>query len=143
MTYQLSNLVSVVQCDTYLQEVTDDINDLNIDIVEVQTNITTNSSLATIIPSQVTTLQEILAQQEAALAAETDTSMRRKLTLQINGLENKLIRLQKRQENLAGTNILDKQFKIALYEADLAALTEFKTALETRKTEIESSASAA
>lgn len=140
MSFNLSNLVTVAQCDTYLQSIENDILDLNIEITEEQTEIASNVNLAVNIPSQITSLEEVLEQQVSALAAATETKLQRNLSLMINSLENKLIRLRKRQDNLVGHSVLDKQYSLAVNESELQALTEFKTALEARKVEIQNSA---
>jgi hypothetical protein len=63
--------------------------------------------------------------------------------MEINRLSNKKMSYENRLENFAGSNLLDKQLDVAKIEKTLEALNDFKTMLETRKADLQASASAA
>lgn len=143
MVYNTNNLASVAECDIYLQELNTEQSQLGIQQGEVQMSITNNTTMAASIPTQLQVVEGVLATRQAEHAVATDPQERRVLEIQINSLENKRLRLLNRQAGLAGTGLLDKQFTLAKIESEIDSVIEFKTAIETRKAEILSSAAAA
>ncbi len=139
MVYSTNLLTSVAQCDTYLSEISTDLGDLGIRRGDLQTSVDTNATLASTLPIQLQQVETALLAKQAELAATTDESDARSLEIAINSLENKKLRLLNRQANLAGLTLIDKQLALAGLDAKVAVLIEFKTAVETRKTEIQNS----
>ncbi|MBL0316470.1 MAG: hypothetical protein IPP69_12085 [Flavobacteriales bacterium] len=143
MIYQTTNLVSVAGCDAYLQELNVELNDLNMRLSGLQSNMTTDTTVATFLPLQLAGAETKLASRQAQLAATTDESEQLALEMEINNLESKIIRLQMRQEGLTGVKQVDRQLDVAMIQYQIAATNEFITALETRKTELQTSGGAA
>jgi chromosome segregation ATPase len=143
MVYNTSLLVSLSQCDAYLNEINTELNELNYRKSVQQVSIDTNATIATTIPGQLQISTDRLTDLQAQLASATDTSEQSSLQVQINSMENRIIRLQNRQAELASAGLIDRQLAVARLEADMAVWTAFKTAIEARKTELQSPASAA
>jgi predicted nucleic acid-binding Zn-ribbon protein len=143
MSYNLNNLVSVAQCDAYLDEVGQELAKINEKLTDVQEQMANKDSLSGSIPGKLARIDTQLTEKSADLAAETDLRKKRSLENEINTLESKRNSLLNRQDILAGTGYIDLQFREAKNQGRIEVLTEFITALQARKAELQSPASAA
>jgi hypothetical protein len=143
MVYNTNLLVSIAQCDTYINELNGDLINLNYRRSNLQLNIDGNTSAATTIPGQLELVETMLTTRQGELAVATDVAEQNRLNMELNSLENRRYRLQNRLSELSSTGVIDKQYSIALIDAEIVALTEFKTTVEGRKAELQSSANAA
>ena len=143
MVYNTNLLVSVSQCDTYINELNGDLIDLNFRRSNLQLSIDSNTSAATTIPGQLELVETMLATRQGELATATDVAEQNRLNIELNSLENRRYRLQNRLSDLASTGVIDKQYSIARIDAEITALTEFKTSVEAHKATLQSSANAA
>jgi hypothetical protein len=143
MAYNLNNLVSVAQCDAYLDEVGQDLTKVNESLDTVQEQMANKDTLSGLIPTKLARIDTQITEKLAEAASETDLRKKRSLENEINTLENKRNSLLNRQDILAGTGYIDLQFREAKALSRIAVFTEFITAVQTRKAELESSAAAA
>jgi|GEM_PF-3810058 len=143
MLYQTNVIETIAQCDLLIAETRDEINGLILKKSTYESQIANNSNLANVIPTQIVDLETLIAAKQIQLQAETETVERNTIQMEINRLSNKKMSYENRLENFAGSNLLDKQLDVAKIEKTLEALNDFKTMLETRKADLQASASAA
>jgi hypothetical protein len=143
MLYQTNVIETIAQCDLLIAETRDEINGLILKKSTYEGQIANNSNLANVIPTQIVDLDTLIAAKQIQLQAETETVERNTIQMEINRLSNKKMSYENRLENFAGSNLLDKQLDVAKIEKTLEALNDFKTMLETRKADLQASASAA
>jgi hypothetical protein len=143
MLYQTNVIETIAQCDLLIAETRDEINGLILKKSTYESQIANNSNLANVIPTQIVDLDTLIAAKQIQLQAETETVERNTIQMEINRLSNKKMSYENRLENFAGSNLLDKQLDVAKIEKTLEALNDFKTMLETRKADLQASASAA
>jgi hypothetical protein len=143
MLYSTNVVTTTQECEILINDASSDLNRKVLRKAMVEGEISSASNMAGVLPTQRDLIQNQLTLKQAQLAALPAGSDTRELTYEINTLENKIISYSLRIENLTGSDILEKQFELAKLEAEILILTEYKTALETRKAEIQSSASAA
>ena len=103
---------------------------------DTRTKVTVSLTLASMIPSQLESLEAALAVKQAELTTITKLRHRREIEIQINTLENKLLRLLNKQDRMQSNDILKGQYRIVLIEAKIAAIAECMAALELKKTEL-------
>lgn len=142
MLYQTTNLVSIAECDAYLHEMNIELTQLNMRLNGVQSNMVNDTTHASVIPMKLAGAQTKLAARQTQLAAATDASERNELEIEINNLENQIIRLQIKQERLTGEGPVGKQLDIAKLEKKTVVINEFIAALESRKAELQSTGGA-
>jgi len=143
MAYNLTTLVSVAQCDAYLDEVGQDLTKVNESLSSVQELKANKDSLSSAIPEKLARIDTQITEKLALAAAETDVRTKRSLENEVNALRSKRNSLLNRQDILAGTGYIDLQFREAKVLSRIAVLTEFITAVQARRAELQSSATAA
>ncbi|MBL0316639.1 MAG: hypothetical protein IPP69_12955 [Flavobacteriales bacterium] len=136
MNYNFTEFVTVAECDRYLQKLQQNHDDLGIRLNDAQTKVTVSIMMSSMIPSQLETIESALSVKRAQRETVTKARQQREIEIQINTLQNKLLRLLNKQDRMQSKDILKGQYRIVLLESNIATISECKAALELRKAEL-------
>jgi len=136
MVYNFSSLTTVAGCDEQIQKAQNEITDLQFDKMDAEGRVTSDANTAQSLPARIATAEQRITAKEAQIAATTDSNQLSLLHIELNNLENTLIRLNRRANALSGSNVTIRQIGIGLMEHEINAWTEAVAALEARKAEI-------
>lgn len=142
MVYNTNVLMTVSECDEFITDNSSKKNTLLFKKSRIESAIVTNSSIVSLIPSELAIIANQIQLAQEELTNATEVSEQRALSIEINSLENQQMRLLSRSESKTGTVLLEKQLALAKIDKEVEALEEYAAALLARRSELTASAAA-
>jgi chromosome segregation ATPase len=143
MVYSTNTIQTLEACDAILNGLNNSETVFEARMAILQTGINEQTANAVSLPAEIVALEEDIADLQAEIAGLPEGNERNNKMIDLHNLEVDRLRLANRVNTLSGSNLTEKQFTLSNYGKRLESIAEYKAAVEARKAELQSSASAA